>query len=560
MLLPAPFLTPAVVTHAAGTGSSPYVKKAGNENVVPSFHIYIQPLILNSGIAKDLVSHLQTKGYAKAIQPEGKPYVVAPAQPAIEFDLQQVMKIALADSKELQISQLSPAFAELDQSISRTAYDPTLFSDTGYYDTNRPIQSLLDTGRPDSEGDDALKQRGWNTQTGINQPISTGADVSLKYEADYLDSNSDLTIPNPQYTSRVRLELRQSLLKGFADPANASRIELSDISYSQAVAEYQQSINDVLKELSLYYWRYKYYHQLEQISIAAVEDVEAILQRLQTRFEQGLANQLDLDRTVASLQDNKLRLLADRKLAQTTLNQLKEVIGISPDSQLFLIDFIPSEPFLETVSVPERRVVLQTAQSRRGEIVRANQAVSAASVKLKLAEHLQLPTLDARTGYTLNGLGEGFGSAFDGSMSSDNPSWYVGLFLEWPIGGRKASLEAYKSSLALRKEQIKYLKTLEQIAYETNTYYGDVKLSEVEVATALQAQEAYAKVLEHDWTLFEMSRIDNRRLLDSQDQYSLAQRAYLRRLLDLNISFLRLQWSQGLMSEHFELQNPVAAN
>ena len=43
----------------------------------------------------------------------------------------------------------------------------------------------------------------------------------------------------------------------------------------------------------------------------------------------------------------------------------------------------------------------------------------------------------------------------------------------------------------------------------------------------------------------------------------------LKKIIDLNvfhfhlppaISFLRLQWSQGLMSEHFELQNPVAAN
>jgi outer membrane protein len=560
LVLSAPFLPPAIVMQAAGIDPSPYVKKAGNESVVPATHIYIQPLTFNSEIAHNLISQVQRKMYGITIQSEGKPDVTAPAQPIIEFSLQQVMQIALADNKELQISQLVPAVAELDQSISRTAYDPTFFTDTGYFDTNRPIQSLLDTGRDGTEGDDSLKQRGWDSQAGIIQPIPTGGDLSLKYEADHLDSNSDLTIPNPQYTSRVRIELRQSLLKGFADPANTSRIELSDIGYSQAVAEYQQSINDVLKELSLYYWRYKYYHQLEQISIAAVDDVEEILQRLQTRFEQGLANQLDLDRTVASLQDNKLRLLADRKLAQTTLNQLKEVIGISPVSQLFLIDFIPSEPFLETVTVPERKVLLETAKTRRGEIARSHQAVSAASVRLRLAEHLQLPTLDARTSYSLSGLGDELGDAFDGSLTSDNPSWDVGLFLEWPIGGRKASLEAQKSSLALRREEIKYLKILQQVAYEVNTYYGDVKLSEVEVTTALKAQEAYGKVLEHDRTLFEISRINNRRLLDSQDEHSIAQRKYLRRLLDLNISLLRLQWSQGLMSEHFELQQPIASN
>jgi outer membrane protein TolC len=561
LLLSVPFLVPADVTHAAGTGPAPYVEKAADESVAPYTRIHIRPLILNSEALQDFISQLRRIREIRPIQSDGKVYVAAPAEPVIEFSLQQVIQIALADNKELQISQLAPEAARLNQDITRTAYDPTLFSDTGYFDTDRPIQSLLDTGRPGTEGDDSLAERGWDSQTGLRQPIPTGGDVSLTYEADHLDSNSDLTIPNPQYTSRVRVELRQSLLKGLGDPAKKSSRELSDISYSQATAEYQQTVNDVLKELALYYWRYKYYHQLEQISIAAVEDVEAILERLQTRFEQGLANQLDLDRTVASLQDKKLRLLSDRKLAQTTLNQLKEVIGISPSSQLFLIEFIPSEPFLETVYLPERKVLLETAKSRRGEITRANQAVSAASVRLKLAEHLKLPTLDARTSYGLSGLGEDFGDAFDGSMTSNNPSWDVGVFLEWPIGGRKASLEAMKSSLALRKEEIIYLKTLEQVAYEVNTYLGDVQLSEVEITTALQAQEAYGRVLEHNWTLFELSRIDNRRLLDSQDDYYIAQRKYLNRLLDLNISFLRLQWSQGLMLEHFGLpQQSVALN
>jgi outer membrane protein TolC len=559
LLLSAPVMVPAGV-HAADTESAPNVRTAVNESVAPNTHIYIHPLIFDSEVAQDLFSQLQRIRDGRAIQLEGKPYVAAPTEPNVEFSLQQVIQIALADNKELQISKLAPEAAKLNQSISRTAYDPTLFSDAGYFDTNRPVQSLLDTGRPGSEGDDSLLEEGWDAQAGLRQPIPTGGDVSLLYEADHLDSNSDLTIPNPQYTSRVRFELRQSLLKGFADPAKKSSIELSDISYSQATAEFQQSVNDVLRELALYYWRYKYYHQLEQISIAAVEDVETILQRLETRFDQGLANQLDLDRTVASLQDKKLRLLADRKLAQTTLNQLKEVIGISPRSELFLLDFIPSEPFLETVTLPERTVMLETAETRRGEISRANQAVSAATVRLKLARHLQLPTLDARTSYALNGLGEDFSGAFDGSMTSDHPSWDVGLFLEWPIGGRKASLEALKSNLDLRKEEINYLKTLEQVAYEVNTYLGDVKLSEVEISTALKAQEAYGRVLEHNQTLFELSRIDNRRLLDSQDDYYIAQRKYLNRLLDLNISFLRLQWSQGLMLEHFGLPFTVAAN
>lgn len=472
----------------------------------------------------------------------------------MELSLRDAMQIAISDNRDVQLARLLPELAGLDQEIANTVYDPLLFSDTTYYHNIRPIQTLLDTGSDGSDGDTSLDDTGWTAQAGIKQPLPTGGYAVLKYEADHLDSNSDLTIPNPQYTSRVRLELRQALLQGFADVTNSTKIELAGLALATSELDVRQAVNNVLKDLSLYYWRYKYYHELEQISQLALSEGEVVIARLLTRYEQGLANMLDLDRAVSSLQDRKLRLLADRKSARATLDQLKQVLGIPAVSPFFRADVNPVEPYVEKVTVPDQDEVLTTAMAMRSEIAAARKVVSAAMLKLKLAEHLQLPVVDAKSSYGLNGLGEEFGDSVEDSVDGDQPSWDVGLVMEWSIGGRKAAIEMQKSHLALRKAHINYKKEVEKIVYEVKTLHSEMTLSEEEVLAAKKAESAYEKVLGHDNTLFAMSRINNQRLLDSQDEYYNAKRTYLRSLLDLNLAFLRLQWAQGLLLERFDLQ------
>lgn len=469
------------------------------------------------------------------------------------LNLREAMEIALSANREMQSARLQPGMAELDTKIAKTVYDPTFFSDNKYYDTDRPIQSVLDNGTNGSTGKNSFLERGWSTQTGVRQPLPTGGSAIISYEADNLDNNSDLTIPNPQYTSRFRLELRQSLLKEFGDKSHKSKIALTDIASQQAESEYKKSLSDVLEELALYYWRYTYYYQLEQISQAAVQSGEKILLKIRTKNEQGIANLLDLDRAESTLFERKVRLITDQKLSQTTLNQLKLVLGISPASMEFFSNIKPTEPFLDQVSIPEWGAVLQMALARRQEIAIAKRQIDAATIKTQLAEHLKLPTVDARTGINFNGLGEAYTEGLDDSLTEGQASWDVGVVIEWPIGGRKSSFESQKSQLAKRRAQIQFKQAIEKVAYEVNSTYKEVQLSAAEVAVSRQAKDAYQKVLEREKALFSISRATNQRIMDAQDEFYDANRNHLKALLNLNLAILKLQWAQGILLETFEI-------
>jgi outer membrane protein TolC len=472
----------------------------------------------------------------------------------IELNLRQAMQVALSQNRDVQLALLAPAVADLDLQAAKTVYDPTLFSDSRYYDSERPLQSLLDTGSDGSDGVDSLKEDGWFSQTGVRQPLPTGGSAIVSYEADNLENNSELTIPNPQYTSRLKLELRQSLLKGFRDKYNKSEIDLATIALDQSQSRYRKELSDLLKELTLYYWRYRYYFQLEKMSGEAIQEAEKILARIETRNEQGIANLLDLDRAKSTLEDRRLKNYGDKKLVQTTLDQLKQLLGISPASPYFNATLIPTEPFLASFSLPPMGQVQKTALTRREEVAIARQELKTASAKFTLAKHLELPTLDARTSYTLNGLGEEFDESVDGSFSDGKSSWDAGLFLEWQLGGRKSSLETRKALLGVQQAKLEYKRSIERIAYEVNSLYSDASYSMDEVQAAERSKEAYASVFNRESALYDISRIDNQRLLDSQDEYFDAQREYLKALLNINLITLKLQWVQGLFLETFGIE------
>ena len=169
---------------------------------------------------------------------------------------------------------------------------------------------------------------------------------------------------------------------------------------------------------------------MEEISREAVATASEVISRIETRNEQGIANLLDLDRARSSYQDRLVRQVTDEKQSHVTLDQLKLVLGISPMSSDFFASIVPTEPFLETISLEDRTSVVKLALSRREELDIAKQAVASAEVKAKLATHLKMPTLDARASYALNGLGEDFNDSFDTTFSENQDSWDVGFVLE----------------------------------------------------------------------------------------------------------------------------------
>lgn len=469
------------------------------------------------------------------------------------LSLQQTLQLALASNRDVQLSTLYPFIAAEDKKVSQSVYDSTLFAENTYYRTHRPIQSLLDNGTDGTTGKDTLLEDGWNARAGVRKAFATGGIASVFIEADHLDSNSELVLPNPQYTSRLTVQFRQALLKEFGDTSNQSNIEKAGINIRIAEAQYRKTLEGVLRDVVVAYWRFTYYYQQLEINRNAVAAAEKIWERLLRRRERGLVSMLDMDRAEAVLADRRRQLLTDTRNYKTAMNQLKLLMGIPHTSAVYTTDLEPSEEIVFPVGDVNEEQVLTRALEARAEVVIAKLRLESITIDKEVANHKKLPTLDATASYSHNALGENVSTTMEETIGDVQASWTVGLEFEWPMGGRGAEAEYQKVVLGQRKRQIELSQVFEQIGYEVHSANSKVSelLQEREVAS--QAENAYTRVLQREQSRFELAQVDNQRLLDAQDDYYEAQRSSLRAALNLTIALLDLDWAQGTLLEQLHI-------
>ncbi|WP_028586014.1 TolC family protein [Desulfogranum mediterraneum] len=479
-----------------------------------------------------------------------------PEAAPLQLDLKQALQLAIANNRELQVATLYPSIAREAEKSTASIHDSSLFAEGNYYSTDRPIQSKLDNGTDGSSGKDSLLEDGWLARSGIRKPLPSGGTASIYLEADHLDSNSELILPNPQYTSRLTLQLRQALLKEFGDVSNKAKIQVAALNVKIAEEQYRKNLQAVLREVAVAYWRLSYYYHQLQISRGGLRAAEEILEKLASKEELGLAKLLDIDRADSVLQERKLDLYADTRNLKTAMEQLRLLLGFKEASSPYSQAAIEPTETITTKAAPlERSAALEEALQARPEMAIARLELDASMVEEERNKHTMLPTLDLVASYSRNALGDNNVPIRD-TLENDQASWSVGLSFEYPLGNNKTEAEYRKAKLQHKRRQLELKKVSEQIGSEIDSADDRIGALTAEITAAAAASRAHQRVLKREASRFELAQIDNQRLLDAQDDYYLAQRNQLRSVLNLNIALLDLSWARGSLLRKLEIELP----
>jgi outer membrane protein TolC len=466
----------------------------------------------------------------------------------LNLSLEDAIKMAIDRNSDIKIASFLAPIAEEGKKSTQTVYDPSLVAGNNFYRTDRPIQSKLEIGAEETE---FFLEDKWDLRAGVRQPLPTGGTFSLSVlDVDHLDSSSDLVIPNPQYTSRLTLELRQALLKEFGDPTNRSAMEIADINLSISGMEFRRTMANVMREVGTYYWRLVFYAKQVSISGKYLQDAEEIYQQLLYREQSGLADLLDVDRALASVYDRKAIFIKANTEYKLAMDQLKLLLGFAPESETTAA-IIPTEKLSSDAVDLDTSALQEEALLNRPECIIANDRVSAVEIRRKLAKHMKLPTLDARAKYAFNALGEDLGDTFGDTYFSDNGSWAVGLEFVWPIGGRKAEADYLKTLYEEKQSQAELDKTSKEVIFQINSSVTEIKQLLKEIEAVENSREANRRLLSREKSRFEIRQANIQSLLDAQDDYYFAYRTYIRAISNYNISLLKLQWAKGTILQDF---------
>jgi len=479
------------------------------------------------------------------------PHVLPTDGNYLNLSLEDAIRMASDWNSDIRIAAFLSPIAEEQKKSTHTVYDPSLFAESNISRTDRPIQSKLDLGEGDTESDNFVEDK-WDMRGGIKQTLPTGGTFSLTVlDVDHLDSSSDIVIPNPQYTSRLTLELRQALLKELGDQTNRSAMEIADLNLSISGMEFRKTLANVMREVGTYYWRLVYYAKQISISRKYLQDAEDTYKKLLYRKESGLADLLDVDRALASVHDRKAIFIKANTEYKLAIDQLKLLLGFAHKSEKADVAIIATEKLTSKPVSLDKSALQEEALLNRPEQIIAEDRVSAVEIQKKLAKHLRLPTLDAKAMYAFNALGEDFGDDVGDTYFSDEGSWAIGLEFVWPIGGRKAEADYLKVIYEEKQSQEELEKTSREVIFQINSSVTEIEQSLKEIEAAGNSKEANQRLLAREKSRFEIRQVNIHSLLDAQDDYYFAYRTYIKAITNYNISLLKLKWAKGTILEDY---------
>ena len=488
---------------------------------------------------------------APAVTPveEGKAPPPAPAAGAAEvrLSLLDALHRALTNNHDIQIAGLAPHQAEQDIIAAEAVFDPSVFLSNTFGRVNRPTQSQLDTGalQPGS-----LIQDTWSYQAGLKSRVPTGGTLAVYEASDYMNSNSQFVLPNPQYATRLAVELAHPLLRGAGIDYNQAAIRVANLNGKVSFQDFRKNVTDVVASVSNAYWQLAFDLESVRVSRASMDLAAEVLRRETARQQKGVSAEVDVNRAQAAVSIRQAELIRTESQARDSMDRLKFLMN-APDLPLAAEGrLIPVEsPQFYLVSV-NRTEAIATALARRPDLEKARAALAVNRIRLDAADNERLPKLDATLRYMMNGLGGNMGDAIDMQSIRERDSWIAGFEFELPLGNRAADSSRRKRILEYDQSLVELDKTAATATQEVNTAVRAVLQAREEVEATLQGKIAAAGTVRGEQRRFELGQSTNDELLRAQETLANAERDHLRALLNFNLGLVALGRAQGTLLEN----------
>lgn len=306
---------------------------------------------------------------------------------------------------------------------------------------------------------------------------------------------------------------------------------------------------EVANRVARVYWKLHLFSQLITINRTNLDMAEEVYRRESERHAGGISQQLDVERARSNAEARRSTWLRSQEEYQLAMDRLKlllnwEDMKIDSDSLVIPVE-TPRTAFLEV----DENTVIETALTNRPEMMKSQQELMLREADETLATHQRLPRLDAFGRYSVSGYGENSSDAWSDISLNDDDAWEVGLQFEWAIGNnaadsrlRKKSLGRKQAKAQLRRVQDEIKLDVKQVLYRLETVSGEIEANRL-------AKQAAERVVEGEFTRFDIGQTSNEELLRAQDLLATNSRSLARAISEYNTAIHELARAQGVLPD-----------
>ncbi|VAX19368.1 hypothetical protein MNBD_NITROSPINAE03-1622, partial [hydrothermal vent metagenome] len=167
----------------------------------------------------------------------------------ISISLDEAVSAALKNNFEIILQRVAVDIARHDTTIADSGFDTIFGAEVNTENSRNPGISVFSD--PEITETDLL-----NSSVSLSRKSYLGGQYKLSLDVGRFETNSTFQSINPSYSSAMKLEITQPLLKDAGRKANRWRILISQNNESISFQKLRAKLDDTVTEISETYWEY----------------------------------------------------------------------------------------------------------------------------------------------------------------------------------------------------------------------------------------------------------------------------------------------------------------
>lgn len=464
-------------------------------------------------------------------------------RPVRELTLEDALRFGRANNVDLRAGELLPAQARQDLLFAEAVFQPELYGEVGYADSETPARNLF---QPSVQRETIDAAVGWR------QRVLTGGLFDLAYRpARFTTESTSGAFPERQFTQDLSVTYTQPLLRGAWSDYNLAGIDAARHGVARSEHDFVRLVQDTLLRVVEAYWELAYSRENYRIVLSALdvarEQLRITEERIRVR-ELAPRDRVADEAEVARREEE--RIVAENDIRRRE-DALRRLMFDDHDGQLWRWNLRPTEPIDIRPGDDSLRweALADVALANRPDLKAARSLVAEAEIDLLQADRDTLPGLDLIGTWSSDGVRDSFTDSFQDAFEQQFPDWGLRLQFSVPVGNqaararrRTAELEVERRQRALYSAMIDVTQEVREAVRNLQSLQESVRASAESVRLAetnLETEQVKLRV--GSSTAFEVQR-RNQELREARGRH-------LRNQLDHRIAESRLLHAQGLLQE-----------
>jgi len=364
-----------------------------------------------------------------------------PPRDAVELRLEEAVRTALLENLALKRSALDVESARADVLVNEGEFDPAFGVDLLYsYEKRQSVSRLV-----------SPEDREVIYDLSFGGKLRTGTEYTLEWANRKVKTNLFFADLDRYYSSELRLNLSQPLLKGLGRDVQEARVRAAISAVGSAGLRDRRRAEEIILDTGSAYWELGFRMVELDVARLSLRFAEALLNEIRQKIEIGTLAPIEAYEAEAEVYSRREAIINAEKALKDAGDNLKRILNLPDWSKDIFPSDQPTPPAVARIPEEPLSDVLQ----RRFDYRAALEDIRNREILEKFYRNQTLPELNILGGAGLNAAQGELGRTYSDLGSTDYYSWEVGLGFSLPLENRtakgtynKARYEADKAKLA----------------------------------------------------------------------------------------------------------------